>query len=218
MLPGVWRIGLVAAAAAMAQQPAGITNAAVSGVVKDAATGKPLANYNVSTYVSATWVNDTIVQSANTKQVQSVTDEQGHYRIGDLPPGKYRIEAVNAQSFGSNSTRRVTLSGQDLDGIDFVVKVPGSISGKAVDENKEPMPGLTVYLVSREYYSGVLGYFFKNSGRTDDRGEYTLQRVEAGRRYLVMVERREQRLAAHDYVPLDTKLRRRVLVRRCYLG
>ena len=210
------RIGLVVAAAAMAQQPPGVTNAAVSGVVKDAVTGKPLANYNVSTYVNATWANNALFTNANTKQVQSVTDEQGHYRIGDLPPGRYRIEARNAQTFGANATRRVTLSGQDLDGIDFSIMVNGSISGKVTDDNKEPVPGLSVLLVSREYFNGVLGYFFKNQATTDDRGEYTLQRVEAGHPYLVMVEKRERSLPAHSEVPLDQKLRRRAAVRTFY--
>src|ERR1035437_6508931 len=74
-------------------------------------------NANVSTYVNATWANNALFTNANTKQVQSVTDEQGHYRIGDLPPGRYRIEARNAQTFGANATRRGTVSGQGLAGI-----------------------------------------------------------------------------------------------------
>lgn len=47
---------LVCAASAAVTQPTGVPNSSVSGVVKDTGTGKPLANYNVSTYVGATWI------------------------------------------------------------------------------------------------------------------------------------------------------------------
>jgi hypothetical protein len=217
---------LAAGSAALAQtqpqsqsqpQPpnASLPNAAVSGVVKDSVTGQPLANYNVSTYINATWRNDTIFMSSTSKQVQSVTDELGRYKIADLPAGPYRIEARSAEGFGSNVTKRVTLAGQDLE-LDFKVVVQGSISGKVIDEYKEPVPGLTVWLVSREYYGGALGYFFKEQAATNDRGEYTLRRVEAGPPYLVMVEKRNPRQPARAETPLDPKLRRRVPMRTFY--
>lgn len=206
---------LVAAALAAAQQqttPA--ADCAVSGVVKDAGTGKPLANYNVSTYVNVTWLGDNVTMANNSKQVNSVTDEQGRYRLTGLPPGPYSIMARSAESFGSISERRVTLAGQDLDGIDFNVKVNGTISGKVTDENREPTPGIRVYLVSPEYYSGVLGYFLKNVTNTDDRGQYTLSRgALAGHAYLVMAEKLTRRMPAHSETPLDPRLRRRAPMR-----
>ncbi len=192
-------------------------NASVSGTVKDAGTGKPLVGFNVSTFVNGTWVNDTIFQTRETRQVNSVTDEQGKYRLGDLPPGSYRIEA-RAADFGSTLTRHITVGGRDLDGIDFSVKVNGFISGKVLDENKEPVPGITVWLVSREYYRGVLGYFLKSSAMTNDRGEYTLSRVLSNHPYLLMAEKRDRRLPALSDVPLDPKLRRRAPMRTFYPG
>ena len=190
-------------------------NFAVSGVVKDT-TGQPLANYSVSTEVNATWVNDTIVQSRDTRSVQSTTDAQGRYRLSDLPAGEYRIMARSGERFGSMLTKRVTVAGRDLDGIDFRIAVDGVISGKVVDENKEPVPGLTVFLVSREYYLGTLRYFFRDTGRTDDRGQYRLNRVTAGHPYLIMADKSERRLPAHSEAPLDPKLRRRAPVRTWY--
>ena len=213
-------LGILAfAAPAAAQQPQQQTpaaNAAVSGVVKDFGTGQPLANYNVSTYVDVTWIGDTLVVGQG-KQVKSVTDDKGRYRISDLPPGPYRIDCRNAESFGSSMTKHVTMSGQDIDGIDFLVKVNGAISGKVLDENKEPVPNVGVNLVSREYYSGVLGYFFKSYATTNDRGEYTLNRVEAGHPYLVMADKAiANRMPAYSEAPLDPHLRRRVPIRTYY--
>jgi hypothetical protein len=210
-------IGVVMAAGSPAQPlQTAATNASVSGIVKDAITGKPLAGYNVSTFVNANWVGDTIYQSRDTKQVHSVTDEQGRYKIGDLPPGPYRLNAVNAESFGGGGTRHVEISGHDLDGIDFRVKVTGSISGRVLDDNKEPVPGITVYLVSREYYGGVLGHFIKEQARTDDRGEYALKRVQAGHPYLLMAQKVDRTIPPHSETPLDPKLRRRVAMRTFY--
>ena len=85
-----------------------------------------------------------------------------------------------------------------------------------MDENKEAVPGITVFLISREYHSGVVGHYFKTLAKTDDRGEYTLTRVDPEHPYLVMVEKREQRLPAHSEAPLDPKLRRRVAMRTFY--
>ena len=190
-------------------------NVSVSGTVRDAVTGQPLPGFNVSTFVNATWVDDTIYQTRTTKELNSVTDEQGKYRLGDLPPGPYRIEVRNRE-FGSSLTRHIAVAGHDLDGIDFSVKVDGFVSGKVVDENKEPVPGINVWLVSREYYRGVLGYFLSFSAMTDDRGVYNISRVKAGQPYLIMAEKVDRRLPAHSDVPLDAKLRRHAPTRTFY--
>src|SRR5690348_15868679 len=84
--------------------------AAVCGIVKDSVTGKPLANYNVSTYVGATWVNNTIFMGSSPKQVKPVTDDQGRYRLADLPAGTYRLDASNAESFGTRAVKRILVS------------------------------------------------------------------------------------------------------------
>lgn len=210
---------LSAAAQDPQQQQDAPPKASISGAVLDIATGKPLPNYNVSTYVDANWQGDALMNGSQARNVDVVTDDQGRYRLSDLPPATYRItarSAVSGAGFAGAVTRHIAIAGRDLDHIDFKVRVPGLITGKVVDENREPVVGATVYLVSREYYSGVLGYFFKDLARTDDRGLYRLKRVEAGHPYLVMVDTPELRLAAYSNAPLDPKLRRRGLVRTFY--
>jgi hypothetical protein len=208
----VWVYLNVLASAAMAQAP----NASISGVVRDSVTRQPLANYAVTTDVNVTWVDNTIHQNKDTRQVKSITNDQGHYTLSDLPSGAYRIEVNNPQSFGHPLWRQITLAGHDLNGVDFNFVVEGSISGKVLDENKEPVSGMRVFLVSRQYYLGTLGYFLKGASRTNDRGEYTLGRVEAGHPYFIMAEKNARKLAAHSDVPLNPKLRRRVPMRTWY--
>jgi protocatechuate 3,4-dioxygenase beta subunit len=207
---------LLATALLGQQKKPDLPEAAVSGVVKDVVTGRPLANYNVATHVNATWVKDAIYMSNATKELKTVTDDYGRYKLTGLPAGRYRIEARDSQGFGSGKTRSVALAGQDLEGIDFNLAVDGSVTGKVLDEYKEPVPGMSVYLISPEYYSGMLGYFVKSIGVTDDRGAYKLTGVEAEHTYLVMTEPKLSKVPAHSVTPLDPLRRRRVAMRTFY--
>jgi hypothetical protein len=215
MMRELLQLGALTAGVLAAQT--GITNASVSGVVKDKVTGQPLANYTVSTFVNVRWVGDTVMQNKNTKNVTSTTDSSGHYKLTDLPPDSYRISARNAQHFAGELTRHVVVNGSDVENIDFLVLVAGTITGKVVDENKEPVPGIMVRLIKREYYLGNLGYYFAAAGgQTNDLGEFTLSGVDPGRPYYLMAEKVERTLPAHSEVPLDPKLRKRTPVRSWY--
>ena len=104
--------GLLALMAAPQTPPP--PNASVSGVVRDAGTGKPLRDYTVFTQVGVTWVGSTVIMPATARDVKSTTDENGRYTLADLPPGPYRI-----QLRPNGGERQVTLAGHDLEGIDF---------------------------------------------------------------------------------------------------
>ncbi len=196
--------GILASSVLAAQT--GITNAAVGGTVKDKVTGQPLANYTVSTSVSG-----------RDKDVTSTTDPSGHYKLMDLPPGAYRISARNAQHFGRELVRYVAVSGSDVDNFDFHVLVTGTITGKVLDENKEPVPDVTVELVKREYYLGNIGYYYSfPNGRTNDLGEFTIAGVEPGRPFFLMAEKVNYNLPTHSEAPLNPKLRKRVPERTLY--
>jgi hypothetical protein len=194
-------------------------NAAISGVVRDKATGTPLKDYVVSTYVNATWYENGITMTAATKQITATTDEHGQYRLSDLPAAGYRVMAQSPAAGGRLSmTRVVTLAGQDVEGVDFKFVQAGTITGKVLDENKEPVPNMFVTLVSKEYYLGSLGYFLKNSGRTNDQGEYKIAGVEAGHPFYLMADYRRQNLPAHAETPLNPQMRRRIPMRTWYLS
>jgi hypothetical protein len=194
-----------------------VLNAAVSGTVRDKNTGKPLADYMVSTYIGVTWVGNTVVIPAGSKDVKATTDESGHYRISDLPPGPYRIMARNSHGRITGVTKHIALNGHDIEDLNFDFVVPGTIKGKILDENKEPIPDIMVSVISREYFLGSTGYFFTpGSASTNDRGEFTLTDIEAGRAYLLVAEPRPLQIPAHSNVPLNPKLRRRIATRTWY--
>jgi hypothetical protein len=214
---------LLAAVGATAQTPPSpaqaASNASISGIVRDKGTGAPLKDYVVSTYVNARWFENGITMTKETKQITATTDEHGQYRLGDLPGAQYRVMAQSPQGGGRLSmTRVVTLAGQDVEGIDFKFVQAGTITGKVLDENKEPVPNMFVTLVSKEYYLGSVGYFLKNSSRTNDQGEYKIAGVEAGRPFYLMTDYRRQSLPPHAETPLNPKMRRSMPMRTWYLS
>lgn len=195
-------VAVTAMAVAIAQdaQQTKPATGSISGVVKDEGTGTPMPEVQVS---------------ANPSQTETTTDSQGRYTLRDLAPGNYRVAAhgqhEGAPGFGPSGVKHVTLAaGQDLASVDFQLRALGQISGKVLDENKEPIPGIRVFLVAREYRLGALRYLFAGTGETDDRGEYHLRRAQPGRAYLIMAERRVRKLEAISSVPADPRLRKRV--------
>jgi hypothetical protein len=184
--------------AAMAQDAPQTTpvKGSISGVVKDAGTGTPMPDIQVS---------------GSPGELEVTTDEHGRYALRGLASGKYRI-AVNGPGRGPSVVKIVTLiAGEQLASVDFQLRTSGEISGKILDENKEPLPAISVFLIAREYSLGALRYVFAGRARTDDRGEYRLL-VESGRGYLVQAQKLEQKLEPISAVPSDPKLRRTVPV------
>ena len=145
---------------------------------------------------------------------KAITDALGHYVIKDVTPGQVRLNAVAPDTFGRrggfgpNAQRLINLApGQDLANVDFHLLVHGRIMGHVVDQNKEPVVGVTVYLVVREYSHGKLRAFFGGATNTDDEGNYLLDRVSPGRAYAVLVQKRNRISGAQSDAPLDPSLR-----------
>jgi hypothetical protein len=185
---------LLAAGALYAQdvQTPPAPTGSISGVVQFEGTGKPVEGGFV------------VIDPGNKN---TKTDAQGRYSQHDLPPGTYRIR-VDSTSAASVSRAVTLLAGQDMT-VDFHLPAPGSITGRIVDENREPIPETYVMLVAREYSLGALRYVFANVVITNDKGEYKLSPVTPGRGYLILAEKRPHLVAVSD-APADPKLRKRI--------
>jgi hypothetical protein len=180
---------LLAAGAALAQATGSIT-----GVVYEAGTKTPMADADVV---------------SRPGQIRAKTDAHGHYTLRDLSPGQHTVGVHAGQGRGAHASRVITVNaGQDLAMVDFYLPGQGEIAGRILDESKEPLPGMSVYLVAREYSLGALRYVFASMTTSDDQGEYHLQRAEPGRAYLVMSEKKRAKLDAISDVPLIPKLRK----------
>ncbi len=165
----------------------------ISGVVRDAISRLP--------------VEDMIV-SKGSRNADARTDAQGRYSLTGLTAAQYTLEIFKAQTPMISTRRTITLApGQDLI-MDLEVTVPGTITGRILDDNKEPIPDAEVMLVSAEYYLGAVKQFFKGTAGTDDQGQYKFQRVQPGTPFRIMARKRVERLPAISDAPANIKLRR----------
>ena len=145
-------------------------------------------------------------------------DSQGHYSLHDLAPGTYYIGVQTSGGRGPTGSRLVALSaGQDMT-VDFRLADFGSVAGRVLDENKEPVPGVSVFLVAREYSLGKLRYVRAFMERTNDQGEYKLPDIPPGRGYLVLADKLLGHIDAISDAPADPNLRRRTQVPTFYPG
>ena len=198
-----------------AAQPALVSNNAetkpdssVSGVVLAAGSDLPMTDATV------------YVNRGSRDERSAKTDSQGHYELRGLPPGYLRLTAsapFEGRPFGPTASRQVTVAGgQTLTSIDFHLPVFAQLSGHVLDENKEPMPGISVILVAREYSLGAIRYVYSRAATTNDLGEYKIGRIEAGRAFLAMAQKRQLRLPAISDTPADPRYRRHVPVTTWY--
>jgi Carboxypeptidase regulatory-like domain len=186
-----------------------LTNGTIRGVVLDASTGDPLPEADVSARAGAG------------KSLETTTDPQGKFTLSDVPMGKVTVyvstRSNGVRGFGAEITKLVTLgAGQEVSGLTFRLANHGEISGRVLDENKEPVPGITVFLVAPEYRYGVLRHAYASGGTTNDRGEYHVARVSPGRNYLLMAAKRTTKLEAISDAPADPKLRKKAVIPTFY--
>jgi hypothetical protein len=170
---------LLFSAAPGAAQTAASGSGSITGVVRDTATGEPVAQASVSAHMP------------NGAVVSSQADPQGQYTLNSLPAGTYRLSASGPLEKGQAQTpqqeKTVRLDvGQKLASIDFRLPSLGIIGGRVVDENKEPVAGVPVVLVEKRYDHGALRYSLAaGRAQTNEAGVYRLTGIPTGAAFLV---------------------------------
>jgi hypothetical protein len=157
---------VLAAAMAPAQQAPNEKPASLSGTVVNSVTGEPIAKVHVSI----------LTMGFNRS---AVTDSQGKFSLSPLPAGYYiptaeRMGFVMLRDSVALRTATVQLrAGESKD--DFTIKLApgGTISGRVVDADGEPVESVSV---SAE---GLTGTFRR--AQTDDEGHFRLGGLAPGR-------------------------------------
>ena len=153
--------------------------------------------------------------------VEAKTDAQGNYVLKGLQPGVFTVNVSmdQPQGFPLQTSRRVQLGqAQDLASIDMKLVIPPQIKGKVIDQNKEPVPGMQVMLVVREYSHGALRYVFGGAAQSDDQGNYTLSRFEPGRAFLVLARPRPAQSGPVSDIPTSPAMRKSLPTQTFYPG
>ena len=109
-------------------------------------------------------------------------DQNGAYFIPVVPVGQRRIEAVNPVNGATGATTVTILAaGQASTGIDVIVDPLGTISGRALSPQGQPVPGQDVRLIV-ERGTSLFGtpVFFVRTAETAADGTYSFEQVEFG--------------------------------------
>src|SRR5262245_16126148 len=132
----------------------------IEGVVKAEGDGPPLKDLEV-----------------RTGRIETKTDASGRYTLRDVPPGRQQVTMGGRPRSSAAGSRMVMVAPGQTVTADFALPLRGTISGKVLDENDEPVPGVEVALIAREYVAGTIRYFRRNVTSTNDEVEYRMQAV-----------------------------------------
>lgn len=162
------------------------SNAIVRGVVRDLATGHPVAQATVRANISPL--------------TESTTDSNGNFVIRLRAPAQLSLTVVaiagrGITACGSRNTSgigtglKIALSpGEELAGIELTVPTGASISGTILDNLRRPQSGIKIALLEERYALGKPRYTFVCSSMTNARGEYFFNAVEAEHPYILFAE------------------------------
>ncbi|HEX7334090.1 MAG TPA: carboxypeptidase regulatory-like domain-containing protein [Pyrinomonadaceae bacterium] len=117
---------------------------------------------------------------------RTLTDDQGNYKITNVPPGKYQLTVVApglipADVPLSSKTFLINKS-ETLDNVDFALVRGGVITGKVTDADGRPLVEEHIMVLPAEAGPGAyFRYTAPPNTRTDDRGIYRIFGVPPGK-------------------------------------
>lgn len=128
------------------------------------------------------------------------TNIRGDFEIRGLPAGRYTV-SVNRSGYlpfeygqrrvGQRGKTLELAEGEALSSIDIVMPRASVISGRVIDENSEPVPNVSIWIMRQEFFRGRRRFVPVSVGvRTDDIGQYRATGLAAGE-YLVFGTVRE---------------------------
>ena len=163
------------------------TPSLLEGVVANKLTGAPLKHAQVSYIRIARNANET----AN--PVSADSDSEGHFSI-QVPAGSYRLwverPGFARQNYGARTSEgagtAVTLApGQQLRDLALKMVPLGAISGRVLDEEGDVIQGVSVQVLRYSFADGKKQLIPVSAGSSNDRGEYRIYSLPAGRYFLM---------------------------------
>jgi hypothetical protein len=162
----------------------------ISGTVTNAA-GAPLHGVSLQLMPLVAGRNSTL--GAPALNAAAETDSQGNFTFEEVDPGRYLLGAQRAgylQTGYYNERSRVLKveRGQKVVGIAIKMTPQGIIGGRVVDEDGEPLTGLTVGVLLSSVPTELLRTAAPiGEGKTDADGAFAIGGIAPGR-YIIAVE------------------------------
>jgi protocatechuate 3,4-dioxygenase beta subunit len=158
----------------------------IAGMVVKLAGSEPLRKTRVS------------LQSMDdrTRTVVVVTDTDGRFELKGIDPGRYRLKASRQGYVSYEYGQRkpddpgavLTLRpGQEMKDLQFRLIPSAVIAGRILDEDGEPMVGVSVSASREVYAKGKKSLSSKATAETNDLGEYRLFGLAPGRYFVSAV-------------------------------
>jgi hypothetical protein len=172
--------------------PQSTPSSAISGTVKDGATGQPLAGTIVSLRIPSTTTPAPQLASVQ----RQVTDAAGRFVFRGLAAASGYSLTTSRPGYGDGAFGQTMMLGPSgvitladaawFQRADILMWKPGAIAGRVVDETGEPLVGIYVRALLRARVGGQPQILSGPVARTDDRGEYRIPGLGPGQ-YLIHV-------------------------------
>lgn len=168
----------------LAQTPAG---AKIEGVVVDTVSGAPVRRAVVQLRLAA----GKEALSIESADYADVTGPDGIFHFERLPPGYYSLTYSRSGfllpriSTGYSARVLRVAAGGTVQGLRYGLIPQAVVSGRVIDDEGDPIEGVQVYLLSFRYSGGIRRLTqMSQGGTTNDRGEYRVARLPAGKYFL----------------------------------
>ena len=150
----------------------------VRGKVLDATTKEGIRKATV-TAMPATPPAGGGMRLGPTPAYRALTMDDGSYVIEGLPAGMYTVRAERAGYLPGGRTdhaRATVAAGEEAKAEELLLARHGSVSGRVTDQDGDPVEGAVVRVIQARGRRGG-----SNQAVTDDRGQYRIARLPAGR-------------------------------------
>jgi hypothetical protein len=161
--------------------------ASISGIVVEAGTGKPVVNATVQLITDPSAPNSSPLPAA------ARAGRDGTFSFTNVKPGDGLLGVmapgyVSATYAGSGTGRMVWSANQKLTGIRIELTPTGTITGRIVNRQGDPMGNIAVQAVQLSYQNGKRTWRVVESRPTNDLGEYRLFWLDPGRYFVRTVQ------------------------------
>ncbi|HEV3330571.1 MAG TPA: carboxypeptidase regulatory-like domain-containing protein [Bryobacteraceae bacterium] len=182
-------LAILFASGCLGQAPLSPARASITGGVVSAA-GEPLRRVTLRLTAPPRLPFGSSTETPVVSDLSTDTDLQGNFHFDEVLPGRYMLGATRpGYLVGFYATNRgpvfTIATGQTMTGIIIKMTPQGIIAGKVVDEDREPLPGLTVR-VRVSSGSHLPDFPPPITGTTDADGAFAIGGLNPGR-YTVSV-------------------------------
>jgi hypothetical protein len=135
------------------------------------------------------------IHNRNNQYVYFTTsDQSGKFHIDNVQPDRY-VASADAEGYANSrnmtEAKLFTVGTEPVSGVEVPIAPLSVITGKVVDEDGEPLDGVTIMVLRYGYNNGAKTVQQVSAGQTDDRGMYRIFDMQPGRYYLSATAQRQ---------------------------